>query len=158
MNLVMRLAAVGLSSVLVLSLPACRHIRSDPFVGTWVLNAAQTTGAGDAWRGSIFTIEDVGGGKYKLASESTAAGTVRSEVTFAFDGKDYPGPSGTPATLQAYERVDANTYKVTVKRAGQPGHLTSTSVVSADGKTMTMTYMGVGPFATLSTVAVYDRK
>lgn len=167
MNLGMRLAAVVLSSALALSLPACS---ADPFVGTWVLNEAQTKAAqpkgapSAALEGAIITIRDARGGKYTATTEGMTAGTkIQTELTFAFDGKDYtpvinPAPADTSEVVQAFERVDARTYKSIVKLGGQPV-MTNLVAVSADGKTMTATMTWVGQFANaLGVVAVFDKK
>jgi hypothetical protein len=59
-----------------------------------------------------------------------------------FDGKDTPlTGSGQPADTIAIERIDANTYRSTLKKAGQ---VTATVeiVVSKNGKVTTLTVKG----------------
>jgi hypothetical protein len=166
MNLATRLATVASWLGLGLSLSLSASAADDPFVGTWVLNVAQSKGPpGTLVEGTTVTITDAGGGRYKSATKVVRTGVnVQTEVVFAFDGKDYtptsnpPPPQGAPETVQAYERMDAHTYKSTMKVAGQLV-LSGLHAVSADGKTMTITMTGSGQFGdALASVRVFDKK
>jgi hypothetical protein len=119
---------------------------ADAFLGTWTLNAAKSSlPQGGAPTDVTLTVTDAGGGKYKSVTEAAVAGqSYKVEITFAIDGKDYvpvvtpAPPGGMPAMSQSYERVSAKSYKSASKMNGQV-LATSTSEVSADGKTMTVT-------------------
>jgi hypothetical protein len=130
-------------------------------LGTWKLNVAKSTFApGTAPKSASFT-NVVAGAGIKTTSEGVRAdGTVtHSEYTVVHDGKDYPI---TGASLNgdavAGTRVDAHTLKFTYKKAGKVT-VTSTNVVSRDGKTYTITTKGTNTLGqTVNTVAVYDKQ
>jgi hypothetical protein len=134
------------------------------FVGTWALNSAKSKGPPGAVPDSItVVVSDVGGGKYKSVSDSTMAGAnVRSEITFAVDGKEYapvmtPEIPGAPPIVQTCEKVSDSVYKTELKIGGQV-IATTMNEISADGKVLTMTTTGVGQFAAASSTMVFDRK
>jgi len=100
-----------------------------------------------------------------VTEASVAGQSYKVEITFAIDGKDYSPvvtpapPGGTPAMSQSYERVSAKSYKTQAKMNGQVV-ATSTSEVSADGKTMTITTNAAGAGAAAGAVnkLVFDKK
>jgi hypothetical protein len=140
---------------------------ADAFLGSWAMNPAKSSlPQGMPSIPVTLTVSDAGGGKYKSVTETTVAGQAyKVEITFAIDGKDYAPvvtpapPGGTPAMSQSYERVSAKSYKSSSKLNGQV-LATSTSEVSADGKTMTVTTSGAGAGATAGVVntLVFDKK
>jgi hypothetical protein len=154
-------ASLGLSACLV----SGGAFAQPEFVGTWTLNAAKSKGAPGAVPDSLTTVvTDAGSGKYKSVTDSTMAGAnVRSEITFAVDGKDYeavvaPAPPGTPQILQATEKVSDNVYKTSLKVGGQV-IATALNEISADGKVLTITTTGLGQFAVAaSSTMVFDKK
>ena len=80
-----------------------------------------------------------------------------SNLIINFDGKDHPTARPNYDT-SAWTRISANKYVVNRKRAGKVV-LTSTNVVSDDGKTMTITTTGVGEDGRpINNVRVYDRR
>jgi hypothetical protein len=139
---------------------------ADAFLGAWTLNAAKSSlPQGSPPIDMTLTVTDAGGGKYKSMTEVSVAGQpYKVEITFAIDGKDYspvvtPAPPGTPPTTQSYEKVNARSYKSSTKLNGQV-MATSTSEVSADGKTMTVTTSGAGAAAGAGALnkLVFDKK
>ena len=169
MKLTSRFAASALALGLVVGLPGRAALAgdADAFVGTWVLNAAKSSlPQGGPPIDMTLTVTDAGGGKYKSMTEMSVAGQAfKVEITFAIDGKDYTPvvtpapPGGAPPTTQSYERVSARSYKSATKLNGQVA-ATSTSEVSADGKTMTVTTSGAGggPAAGVVNTLVFDKK
>lgn len=137
----------------------------EAFVGTWVLDpAASTAPPGTAPTAGTLEIKNVGGGQFTAISETTAGGmVVRTEITYAVDGKDYPftatppPPPGTPPNTQSIEQVNATLYKGSIKIGGQE-MMTVTTEVSGDGKTLTQKATGVGQIAGLSSTSVYRRE
>jgi hypothetical protein len=136
----------------------------DRFLGTWVLNAAKSNGPpGTVPESSTVVVSEAGSGTYKSVSDSViAGGAVHTEVTYAADGKDYtpvttPARPGAPAVTQSFERIDATTYKISVKVNGQVV-VTVLEEVSTDGRTMTITTTGTGRLAGVSNVTVFDKK
>jgi hypothetical protein len=139
---------------------------TDAFLGTWVFNPAKSqVPAGAMPSSATMVVTDLGGGKFKSASDTALGGQqVHSEITFAADGKDYvpvttPAPPGAAAIAESFERVNARTYKTALKVAGQQ-IATILEEISADGKTLTMTTTGAAgtPAADLKTVMVFERK
>jgi len=140
---------------------------ADAFLGVWTLNAAKSSlPQGGPPIDLTLTVTDAGGGKYKSVTDTSVAGQAyKVEITFAIDGKDYAPvvtpapPGGTPAMSQSYERVSAKSYKSQAKMNGQVV-ATSTSEVSADGKTMTVTTNAAGGGAAGGAVnkLVFDKK
>jgi hypothetical protein len=139
---------------------------ADAFLGKWTLNAAKSSlPQGAPPIDMTLTVSDAGGGKYKSMTEMSVGGQpYKVEITFAIDGKDYapvitPAPPGTPPTTQSYEKVSARSYKSSTKLNGQV-MATSTSEVSADGKTMTVTTSGAGAGAGAGALnkLVFDKK
>ena len=81
----------------------------------------------------------------------------QSNLIINFDGKDHPTASANYDT-SAWTRISANEYVVNRKKAGKVV-LTSTNVVSDDGKTMTITTKGVGEDRRpINNVRVYIRR
>jgi hypothetical protein len=136
----------------------------DRFVGTWVLNAAKSSGPpGTVPDSSTVVVSDAGSGMYKSVSDNVIAGrALHTEITFAADGKDYvpvttPARPGAPTVTQSFERVAAATYKVSIKINGNVV-ATVLEEVSADGRTLTTTTTGSGQLAGVSNVTVFDKK
>ena len=81
--------------------------------------------------------------------------------TYRQDGKDYPMtgdkiPYG--AETVTVKQIDANTFDITTKKTGNP-LVTTRSVISEDGKVLTMTAKGTDAGGhPVSTVTVYDRR
>jgi hypothetical protein len=165
MSIISRSGFVRLLAAFALSLAtSAAFAAEDPFVGTWVLNAAKSSGPpGTVPDSSTVVITDLGSGTFKSVSDNVIAGTaLRTEITFAADGADYvpvttPARPGAPAIAQSVERVNTTTYKVAVKINGEV-IATVLEELSADGKTLTATTTGIGQFAGVSNVAVFDKK
>jgi hypothetical protein len=169
MKLISRFAASFLALTLAVGLTGRTAIAgdADAFLGSWVLNAAKSSlPQGGPPISMTLTVTDAGGGKYKSMTEMSVAGQAyKVEITFGIDGKDYTPvvtpapPGGVPPTTQSYERVNARSYKSATKMGGQVA-ATSTSEVSADGKTMTVTTSGAGggPAAGVLNTLVFDKK
>jgi hypothetical protein len=136
-----------LVSVLVLSLTASGVLlaQDNPFVGTWRLDVAKSTYAGQqAPKSETRSVVAEGNGEVIGYKGIAADGSpIAYSVTTNLDGKDAPysgeGPLGADAT--AIKRVDANTTTAILKKAGQTVG-TARAVVSKDGKVTTVTMKG----------------
>lgn len=153
-------AMVAVTSVAVLAGTALAQSGGSN-IGTWKLNVAKSTyAAGTAPRSNTFTNEMAGAG-VKTTSDSVAAdGTVMHSVyTVIYDGKDKPiTGTTTNGDVVAATRIDANTVRSTYKKDGKIT-VTMTSVVSGDGKTLTLTVKGTNTKGqTVNTVAVYEKQ
>jgi hypothetical protein len=133
----------------------------DPFAGAWKLNVAKSKyNPGPAPnRSSIVRIERQGDVLKVVSDSVTADGkSNHSEQTEHLDGKDHP-VSGDP------NRDTANTTRIdeypTVTIFKKAGHEVGSrrSVVSKDGKTLTLTIKGKNPQGKdMNNVAVFEKQ
>ena len=134
---------------------------ADPHSGTWKMNAAKSTYSPGPAPKSITLKIETDGKSYKVHSESIDAAGKPTTLEFnaMLDGKDYPGTGlQAGADMVSVETVDANTVRATMKKGGK-AVLTVTSVVSADGKTRTSTFVGKDAEGhDVKNVVVYDKQ
>jgi hypothetical protein len=129
-------------------------------IGTWKLNIAKSKyNAGTAPKSGTITYETAGTGVKGTVDGVGADGTVGHwTFTANYDGKDNPIVGNPNADTLALTRVNATTTKSVNKKGGKVT-TTLTSVVSSDGKTLTIT--GKGTSATgqpVDTVTVCDKQ
>ena len=131
-------------------------------VGTWTLNLAKSTfSPGLPPQRQTLTFRAAGPQWVALLQGVDASGTPinpdMNNLAITFDGKDHPTATADYDTT-AWRRSSGNTYEVIRKKAGKVV-LTSTNVLSNDGKTMTITTKGVNAAGqTVHNVRVYDRQ
>jgi hypothetical protein len=83
---------------------------------------------------------------------------AHNEWTGKFDGKDYPVTGDPNSDARSYDKIDDHILKVTVKK-GSKVTTTGRIVVSADGKSRTVTTSGTDPKGKkFSSTAVYDKQ
>src|SRR5262245_37117654 len=133
----------------------------DPFVGTWTLNLAKSKyNSGGAPKSSETLIEPAGKG-YKLTVKQVSASGAQLNWSFTsdLDGKASKVTGNSPnADMVTVTRVSA-TELLTISSKGGKETTRQKTVVSADGKTRTVTTTGVDPTGKkVDTVAVYDKK
>jgi hypothetical protein len=83
---------------------------------------------------------------------------THNEWTGKFDGKDYAVTGDPNSDMRSYKSVDDRTLELTIKKGGK---VTATGkiVVSADGKTRTVTLSGTDPQGKkFTSSAVYDKQ
>jgi hypothetical protein len=116
---------------------------SNPRLGTWKLNVEKSKyNPGPAPQSVTMKVEAAGEGEKATTEGVNAAGTAtKTEYTAQYDGKDYPMTGSQNADTVSLKRIDARTMERTDKK-GDKVVLTSTRVVSEDGKTMTVTTKG----------------
>ena len=116
----------------------------DPRTGLWRLNVAKSTyKPGPPPTSQTVRIEPSGQGEHVRSEALNPNGTrVVMEYVAAFDGTDYPLKGSPVADTVTLKRIDANTTERFDKKAGHV-MLVYRRVVSADGKTMTVTINGV---------------
>jgi hypothetical protein len=153
-------AVVALGSVLVLSGTVLAQ-SSNSEVGTWKLNVAKSKfSPGTAAKSRIIKIEAAGAAIKQTVDEVAEDGTARhGESTASYDGKDAPMSGNSPlGDMVARTRIDATTTKTVWKKSGKIT-VTSTSVISNDGKTRTTTTKGTDALGhTTDNVSVYDKQ
>jgi len=153
-----RLLVGFLFSAMVLSGSAA--LAADNWIGTWKLNVAKskaTPGPGPKSQTLKFTASPAG---TTLSSEGVMAdGSVRKgSYTSKFDGKDVPWAGNPDADMAAPMKVDDNTYTNTWKKGGK-AVIQAKVVVSADGKTLTVTQDGKNAKGeAMSATAVYEKQ
>jgi hypothetical protein len=154
-------AVIVVSVVIAASIADVSAQAKDPRVGTWKLDLAKSKyDPGPPPQSQTVKVEPADKGE-KVTSEVVSADGKRttSSYTAKFDGKDYPlSGSALGADKVSLKRIDARTTVRTDKKDGKVVQ-TLRRVVSADGKTMTVTGKGTNaegkPF---NNVVVFDRE
>jgi hypothetical protein len=133
----------------------------DPLVGTWTLNVAKSKySPGPAPQSATTVIESAGSGYRFTVKQMPAAGApVEWSFTTALDGKPSQITGKNPnADVITYKRIDATTLESVSTMNGKET-TRQRIVVSADGKTRTVTTTGVdGAGQKTNNVAVYEKK
>jgi hypothetical protein len=134
---------------------------SNSEVGTWKLNVAKSKfSPGTAAKSRIIKIEAAGAGIKQTTDEVAEDGTARhSASTGNYDGKDVPmvGNSAN-GDMVARTRINATTTKTVWKKNGKIT-VTSTAVISNNGKTRTSTTKGMDALGhTTDNISVYDKQ
>jgi hypothetical protein len=152
------------AKAILLTLPLCFVatavcFAADPFEGTWKLNEAKSKlDPGGPKNHAV--VYEAAGDKVKITVDGTAADgkTTHSEWTGKFDGKDYPATGDANADARSYKKVNGRTLDFTGKRDGK-AVVNGRVVVSADGKTRTVTVSGTNAKGEkFQTTAVYDKQ
>ena len=129
-------------------------------VGTWKLDLAKSKyQQGQAPKSATLVYEAAGAGIKVTVDQVPADGpAIQVSVTANYDGKDVPVVGNPNADMVARTRVNATTTKLVNKKGGNILS-TATLVVSADGKTLTITTTGKNAKGqTIDSVAVYDKQ
>jgi hypothetical protein len=131
----------------------------DANMGTWKLNEAKSKFSPGATRNSTVAYT-ADGDKVKVTVDGVdgEGKPVHSEWTGLFDGKEYPVTGDPNSDARSYKRVDAHTLDFTGKKAGK-ATVTGRVVVSADGKTRTVTTSSTdAKGAKVTATAVFDKQ
>ena len=128
-------------------------------LGIWKLNAAKSNFAPGATQNHTVVYEAAGDQVKIIVDGTDAAGKpIHHEWTGKFDGKEYAVTGDPAADARSYTEVDANTLAMTVKKDGKVT-VTGRIVVSADGKTRTITLTGTDADGKkVTNTAVYDKQ
>jgi hypothetical protein len=133
----------------------------DPFVGTWRLNIAKSKySPGPPPKSQAATYEAAGQGyKVSVKIEPASGSAQQWSYTSNLDGKDTPITGNNPnADMVAVKRIDAHTLESVMKKGGKVT-TTQRNVVSADGKTRTVTTTGTdGQGQKVNNVAVLEKQ
>lgn len=144
---------------LVVCLVAAVVCFASPMMGTWKLNEAKSKFAPGAPKNHTVVYE-AAGDSVKVTVDGTDADgkALHNEWTGKFDGKDYAVTGDPTSDTRAYKKVNDNTLDMTIKKDGKVT-ATGTIVVSADGKTRTVTTSGTDAKGkTVKNTAVYDKQ
>ena len=154
-----RVAVMLSAAVLAVSLLANAQSK-DPFVGTWKLNVAKSKYTPGPAPKSITSVYEVAGKGYSVSvTTEGAAGTTKYAYTTNLDGKDSPVTGNNPnADTVTVRRIDARTLEVVSKRGGKVT-TTQRNMLSAEGKTRTVTTTGTDAQGQkVNNVGVFERQ
>ena len=134
---------------------------ADMHSGTWTLNVAKSTySPGPAPMSQTLKIEAWGEGGLTYVADGVGADgkPTHAEFQAKFDGRDYEFKGNPDGDALSYKMIDANTLEATLKRKGETV-ITANVVVSADGKTRTVTQTGKDAQGrTINIVSVYEKQ
>jgi len=132
---------------------------SDANMGTWKLNEAKSTLAPGTPKNTM-VVYAVAGDEVQVTVDGVdgAGKPAHNEWKGKFDGKDYP-VTGDPTTdTRSYKKSGNHTLKLTNKKGGKTT-ISGNVVVSADGKSRTVTLSGTDANGKkVSSTAVYDKQ
>jgi len=152
------MCALVVVSVLVFTAVA---IAADNNVGTWRLNLAKSNySPGPAPKSQTLKIEAWGNDGVRYAADGVGPDgkPTHTEFEAKYDGKDYPFIGNPDADRLSYKRIDANTLEATTTLKGKNATAIKV-VVSADGKTRTVTQTGTNAQGqALHITSVYERQ
>src|SRR6266436_9516354 len=132
---------------------------SDVQVGSWKLNEAKSKLAPGLPKNSTVVYEATGDDvKVTVDGTDKDGKAAHNEWTGKVDGKDYPVTGDPTSDSRSLKKVDDHTLQLTVNKGGKVT-LSGQIVVSADGKTRTVTTNGTDPEGKKFTnISVYDRQ
>jgi len=141
--------------------PGCNKVCSvgGQFTGTWKLNDAKSKFSLGVPKNSTVVYE-VAGESVKVTTDGMGADgkPTHTEWTGKFDGKDYPVTGDPNVDVRSVKKVDDYTLTLTQKK-GDKVTTTGKVVLSADGKTRTVTISGTDASGKkVSSTAVYDKQ
>ena len=150
-TILLTLAACFVGAALVLA--------ADANVGTWKLNSAKSKFTPGTPKNDTVIVEVMADNMKVTVDGTDGDGKPAHNVwTGKFDGKDY-SVTGDPASdMRSYTKVNDRTLTLAVKKGGK---VTTTGriVLSADGKSRTVTITGTDPQGKkVASTAVYDKR
>jgi hypothetical protein len=132
---------------------------ASPVMGTWKLNESKSKIPAGATKNNTVVYETAGDSvKVTVDGVDGQGKAFHAEWTGKFDGKDYPLTGDPSADTRAYKQVSDHKLELTNKK-GAKVTSTGTGVVSADGKTRTLTVNATDPEGKkIHFTAVYDKQ
>jgi hypothetical protein len=131
----------------------------DSMMGTWKLNEAKSKFGAGATKNATVTYEAAGDG-VKVTTDGTDGDgkAVHTEWTGKFDGMAYPVTGEANGTTRTYKKINDRALTFMEKANGKTT-LTGRIVLSADGKTRTVTTTTTNSTGNkVSSTAVYDKE
>ena len=128
--------------------------------GTWKLNAAKSTFSPGPAPKSMTIVYTPAGDMLTIAVdvEPPTGAAQKWAMTAAYDGKDHPVTGNPDADTISMKRINETTGESTFKKGGKVMAV-NTRVLSADGKTLTITTKGTtSDGKPRHDVAVYDKQ
>lgn len=143
----------------VLFAAAAVSFAADAQMGTWKLNEAKSKLTPGLPKNHT-VVYSAAGDNIKVTVDGTDndGKPTHNEWTGKFDGKDYPVTGDPASDMRSYKKIDDHTLELIIKKGGKvtsSGHI----VVSADGKTRTVTINGTDAKGNkVTSTGVYDRQ
>jgi hypothetical protein len=130
-----------------------------PGLGTWTLNVAKSKySPGPAPKSGTVTFSAAGQAVKAVVDIVTDAGKTHWEYTATLDGKPAPVTGNGDGDMVMAKRTNPTTIETSYTLKGKPTTV-NTRVVSADGKTMTVTSTGVNAQGQkVNNVQVFEKK
>ena len=154
------LLMVSLAAVCALVLSSSVALAADNWLGTWKVDLAKSKySPGPAPKSYTLMFEETPDG-IRLTSDGVLADDSAHHATYVskFDGKDVPWEGNPDADVAAPKKIDDNSYMNTWKKGGKTT-MTAKVVVSADGKTLTVTQTGIDAKGqAVNNTAVYKKQ
>ena len=160
MTALSRIATLCVAVVISAALAVTVSAQAGSEIGTWKLNVAKSKySPGPAPKSQTVTFAAAGQG-IKVSTEGVAADGSKTAQSYTanYDGKDVVLTGSATSDHVSLKRINATTVERTDKKAGKVVQ-TLTRVVSADGKTMTITTKGTNAQGqAVNNIAVYDKQ
>jgi len=134
-------------------------LADSPQMGTWKLNEAKSKFSPGATKNTTVVYEAAGDSvKVTVDGVDGEGKPSHNEWTGKFDGKYYAVTGDPTSDMRSYRKINNNTLALTAKK-GDKVTLTGRIVVSATGKTRTVTTTGTDSKGKrFSNRAVYDKQ
>jgi len=132
---------------------------ANPTLGTWKLNEVKSKISPGAPKNLTVVYEAAGGDiKGTIDGVDGMGKPTHNEWTGKFDGKDYPVTGDPNSDMRAIKQIDDHNFELTVKKGGKVT-MTGKAVISADGKTRTVTVSGTNAEGKkVTSTSVYDKQ
>jgi len=154
----MKTKTIGLSlAFCVFGWAAC--FAADPQMGTWKLNETKSKITPGTLKNTHVVYSNMLG-QVKVKSDGIDANNKPTHIEWSgkFDGKDYPVTGDPNSDTRSYTKVNDRTLTTTAKKNGKV-IATGQIVVSADGKSRTVTINGTTPKGKkFQNTAVYEKQ
>src|SRR6266404_3009115 len=132
---------------------------ADNSLGTWKRNVDKSTGSDARTVKSLTSVREAseGGVKVTTTGENMDGTPITSSYTAKYNGKDNP-VTGAPWDTISIKQINANTFTSEVKKTGGKYHSKGKTVISKDGKTMTLTSKGTNAEGKPTTATIVSEK
>ncbi|HLY62875.1 MAG TPA: hypothetical protein VKV95_19185 [Terriglobia bacterium] len=134
-------------------------LAADSHMGTWKLNETKSKLAPGVTKNNTVVYEAAGENvKVTIDGTDSDGKPTHTEWTGKFDGKDYPVTGDATSDTRSYKKVNDRTLSFTAKK-GDKATITGRIVISADGKSRTVTTHGTDAAGKKVTgTTVYDKQ
>jgi hypothetical protein len=131
----------------------------NPNMGTWKLNEAKSKFSPGSPKNTTVVYAAAGDDiRVTVDGVDSQGKPTHNEWTGKFDGKDYPLLGDPGADTRSYKKISDRKTELTNKKDGKPT-ATGTIVISADGKSRTLTVKGTNSMGKeVTQTAVYDKQ